>query len=76
MTFEIEGTAFLPHQVRRTAGAIVEVGRGKLAPERFRQWLETPETNAAGPAAPRRMPATALSVGAPVSWKSSWGRHS
>jgi tRNA pseudouridine38-40 synthase len=52
MTFEIEGTAFLPHQVRRTAGAIVEVGRGKLAPERFRQWLETPETNAAGPAAP------------------------
>jgi tRNA pseudouridine38-40 synthase len=52
LTFEIEGTAFLPHQVRRTAGALVEVGRGKLTPERFRQWLEMPEPNAAGPAAP------------------------
>jgi tRNA pseudouridine38-40 synthase len=52
LTFVIEGTAFLPHQVRRTAGALVEVGRGKLAPERFQQWLEMPEPNAAGPAAP------------------------
>ena len=30
ITFEIEGTAFLPHQVRRTAGALVEVGRGPV----------------------------------------------
>jgi tRNA pseudouridine38-40 synthase len=52
VTFEIEGTAFLPHQVRRTAGALVEIGREKLAPERFQQWLESPEPNAAGPAAP------------------------
>jgi tRNA pseudouridine38-40 synthase len=52
LMFEIEGTAYLPHQVRRTAGALVEVGRGKLAPERFQQWLETPEANAVGPSAP------------------------
>jgi len=52
VTFEIEGTAFLPHQVRRTVGALVEVGRGKLAPERIQQWLEAPEPNAVGPAAP------------------------
>ncbi len=52
VTFEIEGTAFLPHQVRRTVGALVEIGRGKLAPERFRQWLEVPEPNMVGPAAP------------------------
>ncbi len=49
---ELEATAFLPHQVRRTAGALVEVGRGKLAPERFAEWLAAPAANAAGPAAP------------------------
>jgi tRNA pseudouridine38-40 synthase len=52
VTFEIEGNAFLPHQVRRTVGALVEVGRGRLAPERFDEWLATPRANAAGPAAP------------------------
>ncbi len=52
VTFEIEGTAFLPHQVRRTMGALVEVGKGKLEPGRFRAWLETPVAGVAGPAAP------------------------
>lgn len=52
MVFEIEGTAFLPHQVRRTMGALVEVGRGRVAAESFRRWLEVPVPNAAGPAAP------------------------
>ena len=28
---EVEGNAFLPHQVRRMAGALVDVGRGRLA---------------------------------------------
>ena len=28
--FEVEGNAFLPHQVRRMAGALVDVGRGNL----------------------------------------------
>jgi tRNA pseudouridine38-40 synthase len=52
VSFEIEANAFLPHQVRRTAGALVEVGRGRLTPERFEAWLAAPEPNAAGPAAP------------------------
>lgn len=52
LTFEVKGTAFLPHQVRRTVGALVEVGRGKLAPESFQRWLDAPVANAAGPAAP------------------------
>jgi tRNA pseudouridine38-40 synthase len=52
VSFEIEANAFLPHQVRRTAGALVEVGRGRLTPERFAGWLADPEPNAAGPAAP------------------------
>jgi tRNA pseudouridine38-40 synthase len=50
--FEIEGNAFLPHQVRRTAGALVDVGRGRLPPDCFRQWLASPKPNAAGPTAP------------------------
>ena len=28
--FEVEGSSFLPHQVRRMAGALVDVGRGKI----------------------------------------------
>jgi tRNA pseudouridine38-40 synthase len=50
--FDIEGTAFLPHQVRRTVGALVEIGRGRLSPEMFEQWLARPEQGVAGPAAP------------------------
>ena len=30
ITIEVEGNAFLPHQVRRMAGALVDVGRGAL----------------------------------------------
>jgi len=32
ITMEIEGSAFLPHQVRRMAGALVDVGFGRLSP--------------------------------------------
>ena len=49
---EIEGNAFLPHQVRRTVGALVEVGRRRVTSERFTRWLAEPEPGAAGPAAP------------------------
>lgn len=37
---EIEGSAFLPHQVRRMAGALVDVGRGKLTKADIQQMLE------------------------------------
>ena len=30
VTFEVQGNAFLPHQVRRMTGALVDVGLGKL----------------------------------------------
>ena len=52
VTFDIEGTAFLPHQVRRTVGALVEVGKGRFSYEIFERWLARPEPGAAGPAAP------------------------
>ena len=35
VTIELEGNSFLPHQVRRTAGALVEVGRGHMTPVDF-----------------------------------------
>ncbi len=31
--FEVEANAFLPHQMRRIAGLLVSVGRGRLSPE-------------------------------------------
>jgi tRNA pseudouridine38-40 synthase len=50
--FEIEATAFLPHQVRRTAGALVEIGSGRLPEGSFARWLAEPKFGTAGPAAP------------------------
>jgi tRNA pseudouridine38-40 synthase len=52
VSFEMAATAFLPHQVRRTAGALVEVGAGRLPAGTFARWLEKPQAGQAGPAAP------------------------
>lgn len=52
LAVELEGSAFLPHQVRRTVGALVEIGRGRLAAERFAGWLAVGPPGAAGPTAP------------------------
>ena len=49
---DIEASAFLPHQVRRTAGALVEIGSGHLAAGTFAAWLAAPKSGTAGPAAP------------------------
>ena len=38
--FEVEGSAFLPHQVRRMAGALVDVGRGALEPADVKSMLD------------------------------------
>jgi tRNA pseudouridine38-40 synthase len=43
--------AFLPHQVRRMTGALVEVGRGKLSPGAYGGLLQGPPAGA-GPSAP------------------------
>jgi tRNA pseudouridine38-40 synthase len=49
---EIEANAFLRHQVRRTAGALVEVGAGRMSMSAFRQLLDKPELATGGPVAP------------------------
>ena len=49
---EFEANAFLPHQVRRTVGALVEVGRGKMGSEQFEALLHNARPATAGPAAP------------------------
>ncbi len=49
---DIEGSAFLPHQVRIIAGALVRAGRGELEPSAFAVLLERGEPGTAAPAAP------------------------
>jgi tRNA pseudouridine38-40 synthase len=39
INFEVEGSSFLPHQVRRMAGALVDVGRGSLTPTDFKSMI-------------------------------------
>jgi tRNA pseudouridine38-40 synthase len=51
IVIDVEANAFLPHQVRRMTGALVEVGRGKLSKDAFAALLEGPPASA-GPAAP------------------------
>ena len=41
--FEVEGSAFLPHQVRRMAGALVDLGRGVLSIEQLKQMIDGDE---------------------------------
>jgi len=50
---EVTANAFLPHQVRRMAGALVQVGRGRLTPAAYVALLDAPPATA-GPAAPAR----------------------
>jgi len=50
--FEVEGSSFLPQQVRRMAGALLEVGLGKKNIEEFRHIADTGERGAAGPTLP------------------------
>ena len=47
------GNAFLPHQVRRMTGALVEVGRSRIGIDAFGALLAGP-SGSAGPAAPAR----------------------
>ncbi len=50
--FTFEGTAFLPHQVRRTVGALVQVGLRRLDIATFRGYLRSGVYAQAEPAAP------------------------
>jgi tRNA pseudouridine38-40 synthase len=51
LTVTMEADGFLPHQVRRTVGALERVGRGKLSAQAFARLAEGPPSSA-GPAAP------------------------
>lgn len=49
---EMEALAFLPHQVRRTVGPLVEVGLGRMTEEELAALLEGAQPSSAQPAAP------------------------
>lgn len=52
LEFEFRANAFLPHQVRRMVGALVELGRGRIGEAQIAAWLREPRPGTAGPAAP------------------------
>jgi len=52
VTVELEADAFLRQQVRRTVGALVQVGAGRLSVAQFRRLLRQAEPASAGPLAP------------------------
>ena len=43
---EVEGGSFLPHQVRRMAGALVDVGHGRLTPAQVKEMVDGNEVGA------------------------------
>jgi tRNA pseudouridine38-40 synthase len=50
--FDFRGDGFLTHMVRNLVGTLLEVGRGKMAPERVVEILEAGDRKLAGPTAP------------------------
>lgn len=44
--FEIEGNSFLPHQVRRMAGSLVDIGKANLTLDDFREMIDGGENGA------------------------------
>lgn len=54
LTIRVSGNGFLFNMVRIIAGTLLEVGKGKLAPEQVKEILEAKDRQAAGPTAPAR----------------------
>ncbi len=52
MEFEVEGNAFLPQQIRRTVGELVEVGLDRVPVGEFERLVECGRPHEAGPALP------------------------
>ena len=50
--FDMEANAFLPRQVRRSVGALVQVGLGRLTPAELRHLVESASPGAASFVAP------------------------
>ena len=46
VTLQVEGSSFLPHQVRRMAGALVDVGHGRLTPTQVKEMLDGDDVDA------------------------------
>jgi tRNA pseudouridine38-40 synthase len=51
VTVTVESNRFLYHMVRVIAGTLLEVGRGRMEPERVAEVLRTRDRRAAGPTA-------------------------
>ncbi len=51
VTIEVEATRFLHHMVRVVAGTLMEVGRGRIEPERVGEALRKKDRREAGPTA-------------------------
>lgn len=49
---QVEGTGFLYNMVRIIAGTLLEVGKGRLSPEKIPDIIEKKDRQAAGPTAP------------------------
>jgi len=52
VVIRLVGNAFLPHQVRNTAGVLIRVGLGKMTPEEFYSIIEAKKPGLGGPSAP------------------------
>lgn len=52
VVFSITANAFLPHQVRNTAGSLIKVGQGKMTAEEFKNIVDAARPGLAGPTAP------------------------
>lgn len=52
LVYEVRGSGFLHHMVRNIVGTLIEIGRGKLAPEEILSILEARDRSCAGPTAP------------------------
>jgi tRNA pseudouridine38-40 synthase len=54
LIYEVRANGFLYHMVRNIVGTLMEVGRGKLAPQEIVRILEARDRTLAGPTAPAR----------------------
>ena len=52
LCYDVRGSGFLHHMVRNIVGTLLDVGRGKLAPEDILRILKARDRSAAGPTAP------------------------
>jgi tRNA pseudouridine38-40 synthase len=52
LSIDVKGIAFLKYMVRVISGTLIEIGRGKMGPERIDTIFETRDRTLAGPTAP------------------------